>query len=284
MRDLALKKAKVWEPTDVASFDFSSNPPDPSGALSEPLVRCRYLPEAAEGTAPKFDCVLRNGEVVKVKYGPSGERFAEIAASRLLTALGFGADRMYWVPHLRCDGCPPFPFHTVWLLDRLHVREAIGPRLVSDKAADFEWVAIERKHEGETIKSEENKGWAWYELDQIEPGRGARRAEVDALRLAAILLAHWDNKSSNQRLVCLDPQPLSTTRPCSRPLAMIQDLGATFGPKRIDLETWTATPIWKDPTPLHREHAPAAVLTAARSPTRRSRRLADSSSRASSRR
>ena len=189
-----------------------------------------------------------SGEVVKVKYGRlSGEGFAEIAASRLLTALGFGADRMYWVPHLRCEGCPPFPFHTVWLLDLLHAREAIGPRLVSDRSTDFEWVAIERKHEGETIKSDENKGWAWYELDQIEPARGATRAEVDALRLAAILLAHWDNKSSNQRLVCLDPPPLSTTRPCARPLAMIQDLGSTFGPKKVDLENWKATPIWKDP-------------------------------------
>jgi hypothetical protein len=28
---------------------------------------------------------------------------------------------------------------------------------------------------------------------------------------------------------------------------MIQDLGATFGPKRVDLENWIATPVWKDP-------------------------------------
>jgi hypothetical protein len=247
LRDRALKRATIWQPTDVASFDFSANPPDPSGALSESIVRCRYLPEAADGTAPKFDCVLRNGEVVKVKYGPSGERFAEIAASRLLTALGFGADRMYWVPRVRCEGCPPFPFHTAWLLDRLHARAAIAPHLSSDRPTDFEWVAVERKHEGETIKSQEDKGWAWYELDQIEPRPGATRAEVDALRLAAILLAHWDNKSSNQRLVCLDPQPLSTTRPCARALAMIQDLGATFGPKRVELENWMATSVWKDP-------------------------------------
>ena len=247
LRDLALTNAKVWQPRDVASFDFSSNPPDPSGALSEPIVPCKYLPGAAEGTAPKFDCVLRDGEVVKVKYGSlSGEGVAEIAASRLLTALGFGADRMYWVRHLRCEGCPPFPFHTVWLLDRLHAR-AIEPHLVRNKAADFEWVAVERKHEGETIKSDENKGWAWFELDRIEPAHGATRAEVDALRLVAILLAHWDNKSSNQRLVCLDPPPLSTTVPCASPLAMIQDLGSTFGPKRVNLENWKATPIWKDP-------------------------------------
>jgi hypothetical protein len=248
MRDLALTRAKVWEPTDPASFDFSSNPPDPSGALSEAIVSCRYRRGAADGTAPKFDCALRDGEVVKVKYSHrSGESVAEIAASRLLTALGFPTDRMYWVPRLRCDGCPPFPFHTVWLLDRLHAREAIEPHLVSDRAAVFDWVTIERKHDGETIKSDEDKGWAWYELNRIEPGRGATRAEVDALRLVAVLVAHWDNKSSNQRLVCLDPQPLSTTHPCARPLAMIQDLGSTFGPKRVDLTNWKAIPVWTDP-------------------------------------
>jgi hypothetical protein len=248
MRERTLASAKVWYPTDAALFDFSSNPPDSSGALSEPIVPCRYLPVAADGTAPKFACVLRSGEVVKVKYGSlSGERFAEIAATRLLTALGFGADRMYWVPHLRCEGCPPFPFQTVWLLDLLHARQAIGPRLVRTSSTDFEWVAIELKHEGEAIKSDEIKGWAWHELDRIDPARGATRAEVDALRLAAVLLAHWDNKSSNQRLVCLDPPSRETDRPCARALAMIQDLGATFGPRRVDLEHWMATPIWTDP-------------------------------------
>jgi hypothetical protein len=71
---------------------------------------------------------------------------------------------------------------------------------------------------------------------------------VDALRLAAILLAHWDNKASNQRLVCLDAEPVSATGACAHPSALIQDLGATFGPKRIDLENWRTTRIWKDPT------------------------------------
>ena len=259
MRNLALKNAKVWQPTDVASFDFSANPPDPSGALSEPIVRCRYLPGAAEGTAPKFDCVLRSGEVVKVKYGRFfGESFAEIAASRLLTALGFGADRMYWIPHVRCEGCPPFPFHTVWLLDLLHAREAIEPHLVGDRSTDFEWAAVERKHEGETIKSDDSKGWAWYELDQIDPARGATRAEVDALRLVAMLLAHWDNKASNQRLVCLDAPPLSD--PSLRP-PVCDDSGS-----RVDVRTEKDRPgklegdaYLEGSQALRREHAPAAV-------------------------
>jgi len=109
-RAVALRRAKVWHPSDVVAADFASNPPDPAGTLSDSIVRCRFLPKAAHGTTPKFDCVLPDGEVVKVKYGHTGEIHAEIAASRLLSALGFGADRMFVVPRVRCYGCPRFPF------------------------------------------------------------------------------------------------------------------------------------------------------------------------------
>jgi hypothetical protein len=82
-RSDALRRASVWIASDPASADLASNPPDPSGALSGSLVRCRYLDEPARGTTAKFDCVLADGEVVKVKYGQTGEIQAEIAATRL---------------------------------------------------------------------------------------------------------------------------------------------------------------------------------------------------------
>ena len=58
-------------------------------------------------------------------------------------------------------------------------------------------------------------GWAWYELESIDGSVGATHAELDALRLAAIVLAHWDNKAANQRLVCLSQDDVTT--PCSQP-------------------------------------------------------------------
>ena len=67
LRDQALRRAKVWRPTDPAATDLAANPPDPNGALSDAIVRCRFLPRPARGTTPKFDCVLSDGEVVKVK-------------------------------------------------------------------------------------------------------------------------------------------------------------------------------------------------------------------------
>ena len=242
-RALALRRAKVWHLPN-APADLASNPVDPSGALSQPVVRCRFLSKRAHGTSPKFDCVLPDGEIVKVKYG-TYEVQAELAATRLLTALGFGADRMFLVARVRCYGCPRFPFYVTWLLDHLHARAFAARHLADDRYTDFEWAAVERRFEGATIEAPDAKGWAWWELDQVDPASGASRAELDALRIIAMFLAHWDNKAPNQRLVCLDPLG-PRPEPCRRPFAIIQDLGATFGPNKVDLSQWKAMPIWAD--------------------------------------
>ena len=241
----ALHQARVWMPADPASADLGINPPDPGGALSETVVRCRYLDSPARGTTAKFDCVLHDGEVVKVKYGHTGEIQAEIAASRLLTALGFGADRMFLIPRVRCYGCVRTPFYTNWVLDKVHARALVVGSVPDDRYTDFEWVAVERHFDGLPVEAGEREGWAWFELDPIDPTFGAGRAERDALRLTAMLLAHWDNKASNQRLVCLAPAP-SVPAPCPRPFALINDLGATFGPNKVELDHWKAAPIWAD--------------------------------------
>lgn len=251
--DDALRRANVWTPAHPAETNVQANPPDPSGLLSEPIVRCRYLPSAARATTPKFDCVLRDGEVVKVKYGwATAEVHTEVAASRLLTALGFGADQMFFLPRVRCYGCPRFPFEMAEVLGPLGARDAVVRRLPNDRFVDFEWVAVERRFAGHEIvgaaKAADDvaKGWAWWELDRVDPSAGASRAEVDALRLMARFLAHWDNKASNQRLVCLASPSTGERTTCSRPFALIHDLGATFGPKKIDAATWQAAHVWAD--------------------------------------
>jgi hypothetical protein len=35
-------------------------------------------------------------------------------------------------------------------------------------------------------------------------------------------------------------------RPCARPFAYIHDLGATFGPNKVDLDEWSKARIWSD--------------------------------------
>jgi hypothetical protein len=60
-----------------------------------------------------------------------------------------------------------------------------------------------------------------------------------------MFLAHWDNKSENQRLVCL-PGARGPGGRCQAPFAMMQDLGGTFGPRKVNLDAWRDAPIWRD--------------------------------------
>jgi hypothetical protein len=204
------------------------------------LPSCRFVPAPLSGTSAKFDCVMEGGEIVKVKYGRNPEIHGETAATELLHLLGYPADRVTIVPRLRCYGCPRFPFVAAYLHDLfpLPLRQADE----DEGFTEFEWVSVEQKFPAPAIETEEVEGWAWWEL----AGSDASRADVDAFRLTAMFLAHWDNKSENQRLVCLDGPPSQPNARCARPLAMIQDLGATFGPTKVNLARWRSMPLWSD--------------------------------------
>lgn len=253
-RDAALAAARVWLPPPVParSVDFRVNPEGPGAFDASQDVDCTFKPKKAGGTTPKFYCTLADGETVKVKYGePNGEIPSEIVATRLLSALGFPTDRMYRVRSVRCKGCPPMPQQALQCLNE-GAPEVVCLQGASDsRVVTFEHVAIERPFPGRKIEAAEDQGWSWYELEKIDPARGgSSRAEVDALRLIAVVLAHWDNKGANQRLVC----PEGKTKPdgsCVQPLAIIQDLGAAFGPKRMDLLNWRRVPVWTDPRACH---------------------------------
>ena len=205
------------------------------------LAECRFVNEAPSGTTPKFDCQMADGEVVKVKYGRTPEIHAEVAATRLLTRLGFPADQVTIVRRLRCRGCPRFPFLTMRILYLVGAPNALAPHGYSGGFRDFEWVSVERRFPAPVIESGSRTGWAWWELKTST----APRAELDALRMIAVFLAHWDNKAENQRLICVDPYPADDGR-CAQPVALIQDLGSTFGPTKVNLARWNALPIWSD--------------------------------------
>jgi hypothetical protein len=213
---------------------------DTSATPAGPLV-CRFLSDEPTGTSAKFNCVLDGGAIIKVKYNRNSEIHAEAAASILLEALGFAADHVRIVPWLRCYGCPRYPFLTTQLLSLARATDVLTPHGYENAYTDFERVAVEDRFDAPAIETESHQGWAWFELPSH-----ASQADHDAFRLLATFLAHWDNKAENQRLVCLDgPQPPSTER-CARPLLMIQDLGATFGPTKANLAEWNGRPIWAD--------------------------------------
>ena len=251
LRERALRAARVWRSpaTPIPAVDFADNPGGKVSFGAAESVSCRFVLDPVGGTTPKFNCELKGGEVVKVKYGSANpELEAEVAASRLLSALGFGSDQMYVVRAVRCFGCPRFPFRALkCLADTGLVGACLPGGLDFNHAVDFDPAAIERAMEGTRIEGIKDQGWAWYELSRIDPAHGGSpRAEVDALRLMAVFLAHWDNKAGNQRLVCL-PGGQRADGSCTRPFALVHDLGATFGPYKVDLPNWRATPMWVDP-------------------------------------
>jgi hypothetical protein len=251
-RNAALASARVWSQPAVAigSADFSVNTPGPGGFDANADVECTFSLEPVSGMTPKFMCTLPNGDKVKVKYGeaiPNGEVPAEITATRLLTALGFPTDRMNRVHSIKCRGCPPLPQQALKCLEKRESANVCLQGAAPDRVVTFQQALIERPLEGEKIEATDDQGWSWYELEKIDPkAGGSSRAEVDALRLIAVILVHWDNKGANQKLLC----PAGKRQPdgsCPAPMAIIGDLGATFGPNRVDLPNWSRQAVWADP-------------------------------------
>jgi len=235
-----MARARVWAPTNVSSMDIRRGPVGAGAFVPNAVVDCVYVERDMGGATPKLTCRLNSGDEVKVKYGrDNGEVYAEVAATRLLWALGFGADAMYPV-RVRCHGCPygenepaPTPENEILILEP---------------------AAVERKMRGAPLDGPDGEGWAWSELDHTDPRRGgASIAERDALKLLAAMLQHTDTKKEQQRLVCLEAK--EETKVCRQPFLFISDLGKTFGranlfnrdaPGSTNLKAWSSEPIWAE--------------------------------------
>src|SRR5262249_8130940 len=111
LRKEALAHARLWtKPVrSIEKTDLARNPPAPFLAPSRDEAICKFIPRKIGGSTPKFFCVFEGGQVLKVKSGLDAEIHAEVAASRLLHALGAGTNHLYYLKTLRCFGCPREP-------------------------------------------------------------------------------------------------------------------------------------------------------------------------------
>src|SRR4029077_1588285 len=119
------------------------------------------------GKTPKFSCKITrvesadgavqtltpemDEEAVKVKFGADdNEVYAEIAATRLMWALGYYADAWYPV-RVECNNCPENP---------VSGSGPAGTRM-------FDPATIVRKYPGHKMyeNGNEAQGWSWKELD-----------------------------------------------------------------------------------------------------------------------
>jgi hypothetical protein len=227
-----LNRAAVWESRDPGALDVQAGPDGPGSFPPEAVVSCEYAGATTTGRSPKFNCAITKTDRVKVKYGrENGEVYSEVAATRLLWLLGFYADRMYPV-RVMCHGCP----------------KKIGGTPTSDKdVVEVPFASIEREMKGIAVELEHRRGWEWGELDIA---KGSTRAQRDALKLVTVMLQHTDSKSEQQRLLCPGDD-------CDHPVAMVNDLGLTFGratlynrnsASSVNLAEWSRTPVWEAKT------------------------------------
>jgi hypothetical protein len=207
------------------------------------MVTCDYVETTLPGSSRKFECTTGKGKVLKVRYGAvNGEVEGSVLASRLLWALGFGADRAYPV-RVTCRGCSTDPWTK---------RGTVPGEQVFDPAT------IELKPDGHQMKAGHNEGWAWPELALVDEAHGgATRAQRDALTLLAVFMQHTDSKAVQQRLLCL-PGGMTSEGVCDKPFLMLHDVGLTFGHGNflnrtttgsVSFTAWAKTPVWRDGEP-----------------------------------
>jgi hypothetical protein len=237
-----IRRSQIWEPTDIPAMDLKAGPGGKGAVALGETLTCDKTDERGGGKSPKFYCALSKGDDIKVKYGASnGEVFAEVAATRLFWALGFGADRMY-PTRVVCRGCSADPWHDP--------RPAPAP-------VTFDPATTERRLPGKTMESKPASGWKWPELDLVDESRGgAPRAQRDALKLLAAMLQHTDSKPDQQRLMCLPGAGDEARGTCDKPFMMVNDLGLTFGKANFtnsnqrgsaNFKNWSSVHVWKDP-------------------------------------
>jgi len=238
-RETFLRSAQLWMPIHTGELDIRSGPAGPGAFRPDELVTCDFVPTPRTGSSKKFNCKLGSGDVVKVRYGADNpEVEGSVLATRLLWALGFGADAAYPV-RVICRGCSDDPWNSRDKIEGSHV---------------FDIATIERKAPGHEMHGDP-EGWAWRELDALDEAYGgAPRSQRDALKLLAVLIQHTDNKAEQQSLDCL-PDGQERDGSCAKPFLILHDVGLTFGhanyfnrnvTSSVNFELWAKTPVWRN--------------------------------------
>ena len=152
----------MWEePADIKNRDLYYGIGGKTGA-PELANTFKFIQRRTTGTSEKMDVEDNLGRKWVVKFGP--EVRAEIAATRLLWAIGYHADQDYFVKQVHIDGRGGF---------------------------DVENVRFERDDDG--YKSEGR--WDW----DANPLLGTR--EFEGLKVMMALIKNWDLKDLNNKIV-----------------------------------------------------------------------------------
>src|SRR5215471_2769593 len=188
----AVNRAVLWkDPGDIRSLDLFYGP---GGRKNIPHPPFEFVKEDLKGTSPKFDVRDGDGKKWRAKLGP--EARPETVASRLLWAMGYGANENYFFLDLK--------------IDKLPAQLKRGQSFVA-APDDVKAVRLQRHPGGEKKAAV----WHW----RANPFFGTR--EFNGLRVMMALINNWDLKDENNA-VYDDPST-------GRELYEVTDVGASFG-------------------------------------------------------
>ena len=241
VRAAYVKQALLWEPQNIGAITAERiRQGQPTSLQPDQEVSCTYLYKTREGlggTSPKFECQGQNGEIYRIKYGVKAH--TTVAASRFVWALGFGAAISTPVKAI-CESCPrdpwnkPQPIHGVTTFN-----ESVVQKLKEGKEI--------------TIQGKAEVGWSWRnDLPLVsDAAGGATRAQVDALKLIAVLIQHGDSKAVQQKLICRPEDYDATKDVCRKPYMYLYDLEGTFGSAGmkvhpLNFEKWKNESVFTD--------------------------------------
>jgi hypothetical protein len=180
----------LWtERPDLSALDLINGA---GGKEHQPAGKFKFVKEDKEGTSPKFEVVDEQGVKWKAKLGEESK--AEIAATRLVWAVGYYTDEDYYVAQL--------PVENMTKLSR-------GRQFVSDDGVAL-GVRLERKLGGQ----KKTGNWSWFK----NPFTGTR--ELNGLRVMMALINNWDLKEINNAVY---GEKKGEVR------YVVSDLGASFG-------------------------------------------------------
>jgi len=151
------------------------------------------------------------------------EVFTEVAATRILWALGFPADHMYSARAAQCIGCGSDPFKS-------NLKE--NKASLHDQPVAFNVVAIERLLPMDPIEPGDDETWSWADANNFYANGWSREQQIafDAYRLALGILSYHNPLDSQNRLACAEWKAgAGDPKICARPVILVQDLGSTFG-------------------------------------------------------
>jgi hypothetical protein len=185
------KKAVLWkDPGNIAALDLFWGKGAAERAPKGPFT---FLKQDSSGVQPKIDVRDASGREWDVKFGE--EVHAEIAANRLVWALGYVAEEMYFVPTGAILGMTdPGKFKNFITPDGSFTRASFRLRGDGSKRAEQRWT--------------------------FETNPFVNTQELSGLAILMTMLCNWDIQGTrNNRVLIVDGEEHY----------IVSDLGATFG-------------------------------------------------------